>query len=152
MKNEIGLWIDHRQAIIVTNYDSAESIKRITSNVGKHVRYAGAAEAHGSGELHHDTTEDGRDRRFDDQLDRYYAEVVASLDDASAILILGPGEAKGELHKHIKAYGRPDCIVMLNSADKMTDNQLVAAVRQHFHEAWNGSNRATPQHQIPKET
>jgi hypothetical protein len=32
MKKEAGLWIDHRQAVIVTLVDQVEEIKRITSN------------------------------------------------------------------------------------------------------------------------
>jgi hypothetical protein len=38
MKTEVGLWIDHRQAVIVSLADQVEEIKRITSDIENHVR------------------------------------------------------------------------------------------------------------------
>ncbi len=43
MKREIGLWIDHREAIVVILTDSGEEIKHIASNNGKHIRYSGSS-------------------------------------------------------------------------------------------------------------
>ena len=43
MKKEIGLWIDHREVIIVTLTNRGEEIKHITSNNGKHIRYSGSS-------------------------------------------------------------------------------------------------------------
>jgi len=40
MKKEIGLWIDHSEAVIVILTDGVEEIKRITSNSGKHILYS----------------------------------------------------------------------------------------------------------------
>ena len=43
MKKEIGLWLDHRDAIIVILTDGGEEIKQITSGSGKHIRYSGSS-------------------------------------------------------------------------------------------------------------
>jgi hypothetical protein len=56
MKTEVGLWIDHRQAVIVSLVDQVEEIKRITSDIEKDVRYSGASKG-----SHDDTTEIRRD-------------------------------------------------------------------------------------------
>ncbi len=40
MKKELGLWIDHREAVIVTVAADGEEIKRISSDVEKHVRFS----------------------------------------------------------------------------------------------------------------
>ena len=50
MKRQVGLWIDHRQAVIVTVADEGEEIKRITSNMEKHVRFASSSSEDGSAE------------------------------------------------------------------------------------------------------
>lgn len=124
MKKEVGLWIDHREAVIVTVAAKGEEIKRISSDMEKHERFSAHA-PEGS-------PEDRRDRRFGEHLHQYYAEVVAALHDADSILILGPGEAKGELEKqlvHEKLSGR---IVGIETVDKLTEPQIVAKVRQHF--------------------
>jgi len=130
MKTEVGLWIDHRQTVIVTLVDQTEEIKRITSDIEKHVRYSGAS--HGS---HDDTTEirrDRQDRRLDDHLSRYYGEVIACCRDADSILIFGPGEAKGELQKQLEGQSLGERIVGIETTDSMTDGQIAAKVRKHF--------------------
>ena len=52
--------------------------------------------------------------------------------DAEEILILGPGEAKGELKKRLARENLGGRIVGIEAADKMTDPQIVAKVREHF--------------------
>jgi stalled ribosome rescue protein Dom34 len=130
MIKETGLWIDHRQAVIVTLVDQVGEIKRISSDVEKQVRYSG--DSHGS---HDDTTEvrrDRQDRRFDDYLSKYYAEVIACIRDADSILVFGPGEAKGELQEQMKGQILSERIVAVETADSMTDNQIAEKVRNYF--------------------
>jgi hypothetical protein len=40
MKN-IGLWIDHKKAVIVIQNEQGEDIRKIESGIGRHVRYRG---------------------------------------------------------------------------------------------------------------
>lgn len=132
MKREAGLWIDHRQAVIVTFVGQAEVTKRIVSNMEKHVRYSGASHPKDQTESHNDSAEDIRDRRFDDHLSTFYDEVIACLSDVDAILILGPGEARVELQKRLEAQEPRGRIVAIEAADKMSDGQIAAQIRQHF--------------------
>jgi hypothetical protein len=122
MNKQAGLWIDHRKAIIVIIKDESEEIKKIKSNMEKHVRF---------------TSEDGRgedvrDRQFDNHLDGYYDEVITYIRDADSIQIFGPGEAKGELEKRIEHEGLKSHILAVETVDKMTDRQISAKVREHF--------------------
>ncbi|MHB1119781.1 MAG: hypothetical protein ACYC11_06935 [Bellilinea sp.] len=39
MKREVGLWIDHRKAVIVTIENEVEVIREIRSNLEKHVGF-----------------------------------------------------------------------------------------------------------------
>lgn len=135
MKKEIGLWIDHSQAVMVINLDQEEEIKHITSNMEKHVRYSGASEPSNPAETHTDTTEDGRDQRFNNELNRYYDDVISYLRNANSILIFGPGEAKIELHKRLRHHGYSDQIITIKTTDKMTDKQITAEVRKHFRDS-----------------
>jgi len=125
MKSEIGLWIDHRQAVIVVVTDAGEETKRIISNMEKHVRFSSGSSEDGS-------QEDVRDRQFENHLNSYYDEVVAVIRDADAIQIFGPGEAKGELEKRLEHEGLKGRIVAIETVDKMTDRQIAAKVREHF--------------------
>jgi len=153
MKKDVGLWIDHRRAVLAISLDQEEEIKQITSGMEKHVRYSDASHASGAGgEANDATAEDQRDRRFEDHLSRYYDEVISHLRDATAIVILGPGEAKVELQKRLKFYGLSDRIVAIQTADKMTDDQIAAEVRQYFREAEHGLNRTILQKHTVQET
>jgi hypothetical protein len=53
-------------------------------------------------------------------------------DNLDSLLILGPGEAKGELVKRIKKNKINGQILAIEPVDKMTDPQIVAKVRQYF--------------------
>jgi len=125
MKRQVGLWIDHRQAVIVTVANGGEEIKRITSNMEKHVRFAGGSSEDGS-------AEDMRDRQFENHLKRYYDEVIAVIREADSIQIFGPGEAKGQLQKRLEGEELKGRIVAVETVDKMTDRQVAVKVREHF--------------------
>jgi len=77
------------------------------------------------------TSEDRRDRKFANNLNSFYDEVIAMLRDADSIQIFGPGEAKGELEKRIEHEGLKAHILAIETTDKMTDRQIAAKVRQH---------------------
>jgi stalled ribosome rescue protein Dom34 len=124
MRREVGVWIDHSKAVIAIIAGKNEETREVTSNMEKHVRYSGAAQE--------DSAEDQRDRRFTGHLNKYYDQVVACIRDADSILILGPGEAKGELEERLGKEALRGRIVGVETADKMTDRQIAARVRQRF--------------------
>lgn len=121
---EVGVWIDHRKAVIAILAGQTEQVRQVVSNMEKHVRYAGAAQE--------DSAEDQRDRRFTGHLNKYYDEVIACIREADSILILGPGEAKIELEERLGKESLAERIVGVETVDKMTDRQVVARVRQRF--------------------
>jgi hypothetical protein len=59
--------------------------------------------------------------------------VIAAIGDAEAILIFGPGEAKGELQSRLEEGGRAGRIAAVETADKMTDRQIAAKAREYSH-------------------
>jgi len=132
MKKEIGLWIDHREATIVILTEGREEIKHIISNSEKHIRYSGSSHSQTPAGKREVASEDQRDRKLGNQLNKYYDEVIAAIRDADSIQIFGPGEAKGELEKRIEHEGLNAHILAIETVDKMTDRQISAKVREHF--------------------
>ena len=124
MKKEVGLWIDHRKAVVVTVIGETEEITQIASNMEKRVRYSGAAQEVPG--------EDQRDRQYMVHLSKYYDGVILQVRDAKSVLIMGPGEAKGEFVKQLRNEGFAGRIAAVETVDKMTDRQIAARVRQHF--------------------
>jgi len=132
MKKEVGLWIDHRKAVIVLITDKGEETKEITSNIEKHVRFSSGSDSMSADRRHQGTAEDQRDRQYANNLNRYYDEVVAFIHDAETIQIFGPGEAKGELKKRLERKKFAGLVDVVETTDKMTDRQIAAKVRLRF--------------------
>jgi len=49
--------------------------------------------------------DDSHQREYTHHLNQYYAKVIAAVGHAEALLIFGPGEAKGELKKRLRTPG-----------------------------------------------
>jgi len=127
MTSNAGVWIDHKKAVIVRIQDGVEEMHSIDSGMEQHVRYAGGK------------PEDQIEHRFTNHLKEYYAKVIAVLHDAGSILILGPGEAKGELETRLRVESPGTHVVGIETVDKMTDHQIAAKVREHFLHAGGGN-------------
>ncbi len=132
MKTAVGLWIDHRKAIIVAMTDKGQETGLIISKVEKQLRRAGDSPLKGPYDQLQVPASDSRQRRFMGQLNIYYDAVIASIRDAESILLFGPGEATGELKKRFKKHNLGGRIVGIEIVDKMTDRQIAAKVRKYF--------------------
>ncbi len=134
MKTKVGLWVDHRKAIVVAVTDEGEEIKLIISKVEKQLRRSGDSPLKGPYEPQQVPAGDSRQRTLKGHLNIYYDAVIASIRAAESILIFGPGEAKGELKTRLERDNLGGRIVGIETVDKMTDRQIVAKVRKHFAE------------------
>src|SRR5271163_3548982 len=101
MNAEMGVWIDHREAVIVELSVTGEVVKRVRSAGEKQLRRSGKPSI-GSFESHLVPADDSREREYTGQLARYYDEIISHFRAAGSILIFGPGEAKGELKKRVE--------------------------------------------------
>jgi hypothetical protein len=126
VKKQAGLWIDHRKAVIVLVTEQEEDVKEVISDMEKHVRFSGGPGTDDG------SAEDMRDRRFESHLNAYYDRVIAAVRAADSIMIFGPGEAKGELRKRLEHEGLAGQVLAMETADKMTDRQIAAKVRERF--------------------
>lgn len=132
MSTQLGLWIDHKKATIVTVTAQGEAISEVLSDVEKQLRRSGDSPLKGSYEALQVPADNSRQRSLTGELNNYYDEVIGQIRDADSILIVGPGAAKHELQKRLEDNRLGAKIVGVETVDKMTDPQLAAKVRQHF--------------------
>jgi hypothetical protein len=132
MKTKVGLWMDHRKAVIVLVTDKGEETKLVISKVEKQPRRSGDSPLKGTYESAQVPASDRRQRAFTGYLNIYYEAIIACIRGAESILIFGPGEAKGELKKRLKKSGIGGRIAEMETVDRMTDRQIAAKVRRHF--------------------
>jgi len=132
MKRSVGLWIDHRKAIVVAVTDQGEETRLIISHVNKQLGRPGGVRSTTSYEAQQVPADDRRERKLSGQYNLYYDAIIACIRGAESILVFGPGEAKGEFRKRLERKKLHDRIVVVETVDKMTDRQVAAKVRQHF--------------------
>jgi hypothetical protein len=133
MNDNVGLWIDHKKAVIVSVTVDGVAARTLESGIGPHGRYYGRSgyptpngPEVGGGERHFEA-------RHADHLDRYYDEVIVQLGQPEALLIFGPGEAKLQLKERLsRSRTLSQRIVGVETTDKLTDRQIIAKVKAHF--------------------
>jgi hypothetical protein len=123
MSQDVGVWIDHKKAVIVFISAGQVTTRTLESDVGAHPRYSGVqAGGEKKYEEHHNQ-----------DLDRYYDDVIGQLGKPDTLLLFGPGEAKLQLKERLgRSKGSSESIVAVESTDKLTDPQIVAKVKEHY--------------------
>ena len=132
MKTSAGLWIDHREAIIVLLSPNGRATLRVNSFAEKQRRRTYEPDK-GAFPAEDVPCDNSREREYQGELTRYYDKIISHLKTADEVLVLGPGEAKVELIKRLAKANANKPIVTIETRDKMTEPQITAHVRQHFH-------------------
>jgi stalled ribosome rescue protein Dom34 len=135
MNTTAGLWIDHRKAVITIASAKGEETVEIRSNIDKQPGRSMGIRSTEAYEAQLVKADDSRERKFIGHLNQYYAKVIAAIRDADAVLILGPGEAKGELKKRLDRAKLGGHITAVETSDKLTDRQIAAKARKYFRQS-----------------
>jgi len=130
MTQNIGLWIDHKQAFLI--WHDRKKVEVIPSNLEPRIHFSGGTRIGGKytqsvdSELRHND-------RYNNQLSKYYENVISTIQNADSIFIMGPGEAKLELERAIrKRKAMIKKLLKIETADKMTKKQMIAYVKEFF--------------------
>lgn len=127
-----GIWIDHRQAVIVTLDETKQPMAVIESQAENHPQRAGDSPMHGPYEALQVRADDKQQRIYTAELNRYYDRVIEAVRHLNSLLIIGPGEAKMEFVKRLDHVHLSSRVVGVETADKMTDMQMAAKVHKFF--------------------
>lgn len=132
-KKKVGIWIDHKEALLVILEGEQPTVERVASNAESHFRPSGGWKAGGTSVAQSVSREQKAEERFKHQLRSFYQMVIQKTAAADTIFIFGPGEAKRELVKEIeKVKGPKGKIAAIEAADRMTEKQAVAKVKSFF--------------------
>lgn len=117
--HHVAVWVDHAEAHIM--HINPE-------NVEKSIVHSPHSHQH----LHHKRGAVGSGHAVEDQ--HYYHSIVTALQGAPEILIVGPGQAKLNLLKHIQAHDPAiaNKVVGLETVDHPSDKQLISYARKYF--------------------
>lgn len=131
MSDQIGIWIDRREAQVVRLSNGQSTSVRITSGVESQERRA-SDRTDGAFEPLQVPADDTRDRKETAELQRFYDEVIKHLKNADSVYICGPGEVRTHLRNRIAENRSLKCSILIEAADKLTEPQLIARVEKCF--------------------
>uniref|UniRef100_Q3ARK0 Host attachment protein n=1 Tax=Chlorobium chlorochromatii (strain CaD3) TaxID=340177 RepID=Q3ARK0_CHLCH len=133
MKNNTGLWIDHKTAILVNIKGDYTHVQHVESNAESNLKPSGGWKANGSVVAQAVANEHTADERRKHQYHTYYQKVIALLANSTEIALFGPGEAKIELAKEIeKNSDMHKKVSIVETCERMTENQLIAKIKSSF--------------------
>jgi len=129
---KIGIWIDKREAKIISIESGNERIDTIASNV-EDFRPSGGSGTRLKGGPQ-DVVQDSKFlEREKHQLADYFKKIIHLIKDADAVVIFGPAQTGDKLHKELvaqKLYTFESLAVV--KADSLTENQIIAWVRDYY--------------------
>jgi len=131
MKNPVGMWLDHHEAVIVFVSDHGEEVRHLESGVESQLRRYDDQPS-GPFETGHVADDAVQTRIYDQSLARYYDRIIEALGDTETLFIFGPAGAKTELIRRLGTQGGPERRISVRAADRMTEAQIIATVR-HFY-------------------
>lgn len=129
LKKKMGVWIDHREAILVSIKGDESTVERFVSNAESHYRPSGGNKSGGTSVAQDILKEKSTDERLKHQYHKFYGQVIAKTANANKIFIFGPGEAKRELVGEIgKIKGPHVKVADVRPSDRLTEREIVAKV------------------------
>ena len=121
ISRRVAIWIDHREAILIAF--------RGEEVIGEEELFSEAEpRTHGGGWAQHRI-----EAHRHEMLKHYYEEVIEHLGPVDEILILGPGQAKHELHQRIEHHkGLRGKVMTVRGTSRLTEQEVVAEAEEFF--------------------
>ena len=133
MSKRVGIWIDHRKAIVVSFENDHEKVVQFESDVSSRARVGHNWDSMLTTGSHDVKSERRLDKRFRHHINAYYRKVYNEIRDAESIFIFGPGMAKIEIEKILaESKELHDRVINIENANKMTLRQISAMARNYF--------------------
>jgi hypothetical protein len=130
---QIGIWMDMRNAYILTIEDQNEKLKKIASNIESYHVHGGSGSRFKGGPQ--DVVQDSRYlEREKHQFKEYSRNIVKEISSGDTIVIYGPAEAGIKFNKILnkKYKSIAEKVTEVLKADSMTENQMLALIRNYF--------------------
>lgn len=120
-KKTLGIWMDHASANLLDLHS-----KKNNHTIVSEFTFSTKEEAL-------DKSESLMHNKEQQMHEAYYKEIADEILKYDTVLLFGPTDAKSELHNYLnKDLHFKDIKIDIEAADKMTDNQKEAFVREHF--------------------
>jgi hypothetical protein len=130
---KVGVWIDLKEAHIITLSEGSIYSKTIYSEVETRIRNEGEKKQFGRFGDQYLVDEKGIKNRIEEFTHRYLISILKELKSADEIMVFGPAQTKGKLQKVI--LNDPEVAAKLKAvqvSENMTHNQKIAFVKDFY--------------------
>lgn len=122
---QAGIWMDYSKAIVIEVNRDVTTRQVIESDFTYEEKQHSFARNEG---LMHK-----KEQRLEGE---YFKAITKAIQNYREVVLFGPGDAKSELFNRITSDPHFKSVrISVEPADKLTDNQLVAYVKDYFHVA-----------------
>lgn len=133
MKKLTGIWIDHEKAMIITLDKGQHKLKIIESDIVTRDRIDGETKSYGRFGEQSLSQEKHKERRIKEQVSNFLKNLLREIKGMDELVLFGPANMKNKLEKYIRndttLVSKLQAVV---SADSMTDNQMIAWVKNFY--------------------
>ncbi len=133
MKKQTGIWIDTKKAVIICLEEDNHTLKTIDSLIESNERIPGEGRwftRFGNQFLNFEKKK--RNRR-NSEVKKFLTIIKTEIKDSDELVLFGPASMKKELVKIIHEDSQLSPMLKgVKTADSMSDNQLVAWVKNYF--------------------
>jgi stalled ribosome rescue protein Dom34 len=119
---KLGIWMDHKHALLTEFTTDPMKTTTILSGFTNGVKHASVGKG-----------EDGMHSKEQHLQGEYYKQLAEQILHYKEVVLFGPTEAKSELVNFLRSNHQFNGVkIDVETADKMTENQIHAFVRTHF--------------------
>ena len=130
---KIGIWIDQKEANIISLIETTIASKTIYSDVETRVRIEGETKQFGRFGDQYLVDEKGKQNRIEEYTNRYLGRVMKEIQNADEVMLFGPAQTKSKLEKLILTSQELAAkLTEVKTSEKMTDNQKIAFVKDFY--------------------
>jgi hypothetical protein len=133
---KLGVWMDQSQAFLICMENHHPFLlEKIVSPIESRVRYSGETDSKTKlgTSLAASNHEKKTNHIHKEQLKKYFSVLEDSIRSFDEILLLGPGVLKTQFFKHISSNKSfSESKIQVKDSDKLTFNQLLAIIREHY--------------------
>jgi hypothetical protein len=133
MEKNVGIWLDNEKAYIITLNDGNENVEKIESKIETRVRIEGEKKSYSRLGGMFINPQKKKTKRKNHQLKEYFNLILRKTRGASSIYIFGPADAKNNLKKVVQQEkSLTHKLKQVDPSDKLTQNQMIARVKEVF--------------------
>jgi fructose-1-phosphate kinase PfkB-like protein len=133
MKQNIGIWIDTKQAVAIKLFNNKHSVKIIESNIETRERVAGESKKYGRFGGQYMTFEKNKLNRKNEQTNQFIKNLIKEVENCESVVLFGPSKMKNIFEKELlKNLQLSTKLVGVYNSKQLTENQMVAWVKDFF--------------------